>query len=362
MINQNYFKVLLPPTHVKIAIIGGSIAGLEAAIRLGEHHDVVVFEEHEEIGEPLKCAEGWATCMGIEPYIPGKPVEKSRVAFLNDGLKVSRDFVIDTRGCVEMIDRPKMEKVMAKKAEKAGCEIVTGRRVGITELCGEYDIIIDASGYPSQWCREFGGKKRWAVAIEAVTDYESEELLIALHPSIDGYFWIFPKARGGSNIGVGYFRRKPDAPLRKLLDRFISDLGAGVEKYTAGLIGCEFNRPFLRFCKHAAKTTPVALVGDAAGMVDIFVGEGMTKAVIGSRILSHCILTGRIEEYERKYMGKMRKYYTLFNLLYFKRCRLPSLLYVFGKLGVFSALFRIMKNFAMRDMRSISGEGKVFTG
>jgi flavin-dependent dehydrogenase len=334
---------------VRIGIIGGSISGLEAAIQLSKDYEVHLFEEHKEIGEPLKCAEGWAVCMGIEPYIKGRQVEKTEVVLVDDDLNFRKNFTIPSLGFVEMIDRPKMERKMAKIAERRGCQIYTGNKVKIRELVDHYDILIDASGYPSQWCREFGGKRRAAIAVESITDYECETLTLALYPRIDGYFWVFPKAAGGSNIGVGYFKRHSPIPLRRLLDKFLSKIGARSIKYTSGLIGCILNRPFVRIFN----STPVALVGDAAGIVDVFVGEGMTKAVISSRILSNCIHKGKLNEYEKEYLKKMRKYYTLFNIMYFKRCRMIPLVFSLGKLGIYSALFKFMKFIASRDMAEI---------
>ncbi len=332
---------------MNIEIIGGSIAGLEAALRLANFGNVTVYEEHEKIGEPIKCAEGWTAFMGIDPYIDGIPIDVARIYILDRNLQPKKHFTIKTDGKVVVVDRARMEREMAKIAKELGAKIVTGKKVKISELKGE--IIIDASGYPSQWCREFGNKPPGAAAIEAFTNYELDELIFCLHPEIDGYFWIFPRAVGGSNVGVGYFKKRPRDKLRALLDKFLNIWRIEALKYTGGLLGCVPNKPFLR----TFNSRLVALVGDAAGLVDVFMGEGMTKAVISSRILASCIRSGKIESYEHFYFKLMRKYYLLFNMLYTLRTRFMSLAYLLGKTDLFTKILNVLSGVAKKDMQKL---------
>ncbi len=333
---------------MNVCIIGGSIAGLEAAIRLSEFCNVTVFEEHAEIGKPVKCAEGWTAFMGIQPYVDGKVIERAEVYVLDKNLKPKRKFTIRTYGKVVMVDRIGMEKKMTKIAEENGASIITGKKMTISEASHNYDLIVDASGYPSQWCREFGGKPKGAAAIEAFSDYELDELVFCLHPDTDGYFWIFPRAVGGSN--VGYFKKRPPSPLRTLLDKFMERMGIEAKGYTAGLLGCTPNKPFVRHYEEK----PVALVGDAAGLVDVFMGEGMTKAVISSRILAKCVKAGKLDTYEREYFRLMNKYYALFKALYVLRMRFMNFAAFIGKLNVFSYTLKLLSWIAEKDMGSVN--------
>jgi len=173
---------------MRIAIIGGSVAGLECAIRLSPRWEVTLFEEHEEIGRPLQCAEGWVRVV-IEPYgFVTKEVETVLVRKLDIERMVPRSqFRFDAKGAVVMIDRPAMEKHMAEIAAENGCEIVTGRKVTISELAGDYDLIIDASGHPSQWDREHGVKRRGGVAVQARCRYDGDEMVLDFCKEVDGY-------------------------------------------------------------------------------------------------------------------------------------------------------------------------------
>ena len=347
---------------MKIAVIGGSIAGLEAGIRLGGSCEVTIFEEHEEIGLPLRCAEGWIIHHNLKPYARGREkreIERLRFRRLDKDFRVREEVVFETDGKVLAVDRPRMERRMAEIAARNGARILTGRRVKIRDLSG-YDLIIDASGHPSQWEREFGGgsirregmkgergeEKRWkkarktrktrkgGIALEAITDYECEDICIDVLPGLDGYLWVFPKAKGGANIGVGYYARKPYG-LKDLLKTYLAWLEAEagaeikVEGLTAGLLGVRFNRPFVRYYN----STPVCLIGDAAGLVDPFFGEGMTKAVLSARILAEKIMEGRIEDYEREYLKTMRMHYAFSWLMTGVKLLSPWLLFKILKLA-----------------------------
>jgi len=328
----------------KVIIIGGSIAGLEAAINFSEFCDhVVVFEEHDEIGEPLQCAEGWIHFTGVKPYINGRKVNEVDIVILDRRYNHKTSFRIKINGSVEIINRPMMEKRMAKMAEDRGVRIFTGNKVTLLRLTkhySDYDLIVDASGYPSQWCREFGGKKSYASAVQALCKKDTDKITIILYPELDGYFWIFPMADEGSKVGVVSFT-KPKAPLRKILDDTLVVTGLyddGFEpiSYTGGLIGCYRNSPFVR----ELNGIKVALVGDAAGIVDTFAGEGMTKAVISSRVLASCARGGRIYDYEGEYYRRMRWHYLLTSIFTYLRMN-PTLLTMLGKFGILSVVNRL---------------------
>lgn len=289
---------------MRIAVVGGSIAGLECGINLADEHEVTIFEEHNEIGYPLQCGEGWMSV--IEPYgFVTNEIDTLLLRKLDVRHMEVKDVVrYDVRGSMLVIDRPKMEKLMAREAIKRGCEIVVGRKVRIGELVKEYDIVIDASGHPSQYDREFGKKPRGAVGLQARCKLDCEEAIMDVCSAIDGYFWVFPKGDGTANVGVGYWKKKAGwFRLREQLDRYIEFLGGEALWYTGGTIGMGLNRPFVRFVGE----TPVAMVGDSAGMADPYYGEGMTKAVAAARILAECV--ENLEDYEPRFMRALGRIY-----------------------------------------------------
>jgi len=301
--------------RIRIGIIGGSIAGLECALRLAEKQEVVLFEEHEKIGEPLLCGEGWARAF-LEPYgFVERVVERALVRWIDERMEPKRSVEVRFNGSVVIIDRTSMEKHMAKLAVEKGCKIYTGKRVKISELINNFDVIIDASGHPSQYEREFGQPKKEGLAVQARCEYSGEEFIVDFYKKLDGYFWIFPKTNGLANIGVGYIKRKPASSLRALLDKYLDSIDAKPLYYIAAPLGIGLKRPFVRY----VGGKPIALVGDAAGMVDKFAGEGMTKAVFAARILSACLNRegiGGLKNYEKIYMKKMSRFYRISEILY----------------------------------------------
>ncbi len=79
---------------MKICIIGGSVAGLECAINLAKEYDVTVYEEHAEIGLPLKCAEGWINFSGLKPYVGGRKLKDVHVSLFDGNFSVIDSFTL----------------------------------------------------------------------------------------------------------------------------------------------------------------------------------------------------------------------------------------------------------------------------
>jgi len=302
----------------KLEIIGGSLAGLEAANLLSRKFEVIIYEEHNEIGTPLQCAEGW--CGFI------LPPPKDFVTFNIDEVVIRRidlaTFTIRESSTIKMknklftIDRPAYEKYLAKKAKLNGVKIKTGKKVKIADL--NADLVIDASGHPSQTEKEYGTKNnKGAIAIEAICKCDVDKMYFDFSPEFDGYFWVFPKGNGLANVGVGYYK-KPLPNLRDNLKKYIEMIDAEPLKWTGGTIGVGLNKPLLRNLNGKL----VALVGDAAGLVDTFTFEGMTKAIISSRILASCI-QNNIINYEKELLNKLGLHLTFANVAYWIRLHTP---------------------------------------
>lgn len=312
----------------KIEIIGGSIAGLELA-RLLEGYDVVVYEEHEKIGYPLQCGEGFFKHHGVEP--PSDAVEVKEVWFrrVDPESLQPRDNVVLHPWNLYFIDRPKYEQELAKLAREAGAKIITGKRVKISEL--ESELIVDASGHPSQWDLEHKVRRKGGATIQAIAkvdlDSRDEPLMVLdWHPEFDGYFWMFYKGDGRANIGVGYYL-KPLRKMKQQLIRYLEMWNAEVVQWTGGSIGAGIYSPLVRRCRcEVCRGKTVAMVGDAAGLADIFFAEGMTNAIISARILSRAIRENDIYNYERRLMKKLSLHYEIMSFLRMMKLNYPRAL------------------------------------
>ena len=118
---------------------------------------------------------------------------------------------------------------------------------------------------------------------------------------LPGYGWLFPLADGTVNIGAGMlntFKGFQDISAQRLFDAFVAMLpaswGVGEETATGRVLSGPLPMGFNR--------TPVArpgllLLGDAAGIVNPFNGEGiayaMESAEVAAELVSDALVAGR---------------------------------------------------------------------
>ncbi len=105
-----------------------------------------------------------------------------------------------------------------------------------------------------------------------------------------GYFWLFPAGNGTANIGIGLSKdeaKKKDRNLRDILDQVIkSDRFKDRFKNAEPMekpIG--WNLPLGRI-KRSNHGNGYMLLGDAAGLVDPFTGEGIGNAMVSGMYAS----------------------------------------------------------------------------
>ncbi len=182
--------------------------------------------------------------------------------------------------------------------DESGCVIgIEGRqgRNGTAEQI-RARVVLGCDGFSSIVARKAGlyhhDPKHWLVALRCY--YEGVEGLsdeLELHFADEvrpGYFWIFPLEDGRANIGIGMVHaemKRRNIDLRVALDQVLS------------------RAPFAERFRHArplekpvgwnlpvgSKRRPVhgdgfVLLGDAAGLIDPFSGEGIGNAFYSARI------------------------------------------------------------------------------
>jgi len=105
-----------------------------------------------------------------------------------------------------------------------------------------------------------------------------------------GYLWIFPKADHLS-VGVGALRPRR-GELQSVLERVMQRFGVPIQ----GQPRHGHPLPIFRGRERIA-TRRALLVGDAAGLVDPFTGEGIRFAIKSGRLAAKAILSGRLGNY-----------------------------------------------------------------
>lgn len=163
----------------------------------------------------------------------------------------------------------------------------------LTEFRGR--IVLGADGFNSIVARKMGlynhDPLHWVVALRCyyrnVGGLTNQIELHYLEDIIPGYFWIFPLENGYANIGIGilheYLRRRK-INLKRALDNVINDSAfehrfAGSER-VGEPVG--WNLPV--GSKHREiYGNGFMLLGDAAGLIDPFTGEGIGNAMYSAR-------------------------------------------------------------------------------
>lgn len=291
----------------RIAVIGGSLAGLEFANTLKglDHHndfEIHLFEEHPTIGQPLRCAEGLILFHDLpapNPNVVLNEIDTVLVRFLDNELRILDTVAIQVQGKAWLIDRPLNERILAASCKERGIDLSLGQRVSISEISGSYDFVVDASGWPSEYGALLGAKSlppSIGVGGEIASDFSAfnHHFIIDFSPLFPGYFWIFPKNRNLANVGLGWhtsgpYLSKPKALLSRYLNSKLKSWH--LKRAIAGCLGTNLARSVYD------SENRVALIGDAGGFANPLVGEGMSSAIMSARVLASCFSSGDLTSY-----------------------------------------------------------------
>ncbi len=158
------------------------------------------------------------------------------------------------------------------------------------------DIVLGCDGFNSMVARKSGlyqhDSAHWMVAVrcyyEGVAGLTDQIELHFVDPVLPGYFWIFPLQNGTANIGVGMPHdaiRQRGVKLREVLDQSI-DSPAFRQRF-AGARRLEepvgWNLP-VGSKRRRMHGDGLLLLGDAAGLIDPFTGEGIGNALYSGRL------------------------------------------------------------------------------
>ena len=112
-----------------------------------------------------------------------------------------------------------------------------------------------------------------------------------------GYAWFFDKGDHAS-IGTGTFVLKEASNLRQLFNAFVKHSG-----YTNSTENLKLNAwriPATGGISGKIAKGNALLLGDAAGLVDPFLGEGISYAIQSGEIAAECIINNNIGDYRKK--------------------------------------------------------------
>jgi len=301
-----------------IVVIGGGPAGSTAAFLLASRGYDVILADKRHFPRPKLCA-GLLTWKSIDllerifNLTPADLIAQGLITNHTHDYRVYRGSTEIARGRLDFpfyfIDRTTYDHFWLQKATQAGTRAITGQAArqvdpdagSVTLSNGtriQAQLIIGADGVWSIARRSIFNsvdqQRRWkdqlAMTIEsrlAGADGKPYRNYAALHFGITpwGYAWSFPN-QGHRIVGIAALHRKSDQPLRAGFDRFLSAIG--VQRKELGM-SKGLPLPMGNYLDPPGRGR-VLLVGDACGLADPLLGEGIYYAHRSAEIAARCIM------------------------------------------------------------------------
>ena len=282
-------------TH-DVAIVGAGPAGSTAAYRLATAGARVLLLDKATFPRDKPCGGGvTGRAARLLPFSI-EPVVEDVVDRLECGLRYRHRFTRRARAPLAyMTQRRRLDHFLLGKAAEAGAEVRVGETADAREL--DARIVIGADGCNGSSAKQLGlvDGVVHGVALEANYPYDAQyagAMVLEIAAIRGGYGWIFPK---GDHVNVGVGGNGEEGPrLRAELRRMCEAYGVDPDaaRDTRG-----YRLP-LRLPGTRLSRGRTAVIGDAAGLVDPFSGDGMYEAFLSAQLVADAaldVLGGRAE-------------------------------------------------------------------
>ncbi len=331
-----------------VVVVGAGPAGSTAARTAAEAGlDVVLLEKRQEIGEPVRCAEG----LSIRPELAG--LFRLRPEWISTRVRGARFYapcgssitVVEQQGCAGyVLERKLYDRGLAIEAARAGARVLvktaatglerknpfSGSKGSLTipALCRgepmqiEASIVIGADGVESRvagWAGidsslSLGDSMTCAQFLVWESSLEQDycHFFFGNKKAPGGYLWIFPKGGHLANVGIAVqgSQSAPGMPLY-LLKSFLSAKMPEAEILQLVTGGIPATRPM-----KTAVSDGVMLAGDSAHQSDPLTGGGIINAVrageLAAEVAVDAISSGDVSreelvEYDRRWKATIGK-------------------------------------------------------
>lgn len=320
-----------------VLVVGAGPVGSVAARTASEcGADVLLLEEHPEVGSPVFCAEGISLKCVEDSGLEAKPplvchdITETRI------IAPDTNYIelVSPKWSEFIINRDFFDRALSEKAVKSGVRLMTNTRaITVTkkgdtvtgvmaksteaELKISAKVVVGADGHASI-VRKTSGLSRWFSDVYTCAQFkiggldlnpQVKEILLGGNIAPGGYAWVFPKSREVANVGLGVRRIHKTSPIEYLKRYVDSDArfkGAEIQRVTGGI--CPASGTLSKIVDNG-----VMVVGDAAGQLMPLTGAGVQSGIEAGRISGEVaaqsveegdVSASRLSMYERRFDGE----------------------------------------------------------
>lgn len=296
-------------THYDVIVVGTGPSGAVAAYELARAGMSTLLLEKARLPRYKTCG-GGITYKSVRALpFSIEPVVERTLHKVDFSWQTGRSYVVGSRKpLVYMVQRSRFDNYLAQKAVEAGAVLMdetsvksaalTGTGVSVQTSRGAFTggYLVGADGATGRIARSLDlmSDRMALAAVESevevepgTMDYWYDKLGLDLGELRASYGWVFPK---GDHLSVGV------GGLPTFSD-YGSRLKQYDEKHTAarspGVTRVLRSHGYLLPCKRPGASVQrgrAVLVGDAAGLVEAFTGEGIYWAIRSAQIASKSIL------------------------------------------------------------------------
>jgi geranylgeranyl reductase family protein len=280
-------------------VVGAGPAGSTAAHLLADAGVSVLLIDRATFPRDKPCGGGLTMrAVKLLPCSVAAVVEE-RIDVVEVRRAYRRGFVRHPRAPLAlMTQRRRLDAHLAERAAAAGAEFRDGIKITDVRsdaLCIDGEeistralIVADGANGTTARALGLGGDVVHGVAYEGNAPYPSERyrgrMVLELGAVRGGYAWIFPK---GDHVNVGVGGWADEGPqLREHLAQLCDAHGID----GAAVTNVRGHRLPMRRAGHRLARGSALLVGDAAGLVDPFSGDGMYEAFASARLAVAAVL------------------------------------------------------------------------